>query len=72
MERLVEIKNLSKSYGEDPVLKDLSLSIPSGNIFGLIGPNGAGKSTLIGILTGLLDYTEGDIYVNGLLLNEKE
>lgn len=71
MTRLVEIKNLNKSYDKDPVLKDLTLSIPAGSIFGLIGPNGAGKSTLIGILTGLLDYHQGEIYVNGLLLNEE-
>ena len=71
MERTVEIKNLNKAYEKEPVLKDLSLSIPAGNIFGLIGPNGAGKSTLIGILTGLLDYKKGEIYVNGLLLNEE-
>lgn len=69
MERALIIKNLTKSYGRKPVLKQLALEVPAGNIFGLIGPNGAGKSTLIGILTGLLQYDEGEIFVNNLELN---
>lgn len=69
MERALIIKNLSKSYDKTPVLKDLDLEVPGGSIFGLIGPNGAGKSTLIGILTGLLDYNEGEITINNLELN---
>lgn len=70
MERAIDISGLQKSYGQTAVLKDFTLSVPAGNIFGLIGPNGAGKSTLIGILTGLLDYDEGQILINGLELNE--
>jgi ABC-2 type transport system ATP-binding protein len=66
MERALVIGQLVKAYDKDPVLKSLDLEIPSGTIFGLIGPNGAGKSTLIGILTGLLDYDEGRIEINGL------
>lgn len=71
MKQAITIKQLQKSYGDTAVLDDFSLSVPSGNIFGLIGPNGAGKSTLIAILTGLLNYDEGDIFINGLELNEK-
>lgn len=70
MKRAIQIKHLDKAYGDTKVLNDFSLSVPSGNIFGLIGPNGAGKSTLIGILTGLLDYDGGEIFINGLELNE--
>lgn len=70
MERAIQIKHLDKAYGDTNVLNDFSLSVPSGNIFGLIGPNGAGKSTLIGILTGLLNYDGGEIFINGLELNE--
>lgn len=66
MERAVEIKQLKKSYDSKKVLDEFSLSIPEGHIFGLIGPNGAGKSTLIGILTGLLNFEEGDVLINGL------
>ncbi len=50
-------------------MTNLALDVPSGTIFGLIGPNGAGKSTLIGILTGILTYNEGQIFMNGLELN---
>ena len=71
MRSAIEIKHLSKTYESKEVLSDLMLEVPTGNIFGLIGPNGAGKSTLIGILTGLLDYSKGEILINGLLLNEK-
>jgi ABC-2 type transport system ATP-binding protein len=66
MERALIIQKLTKSYDKEPVLKELDLEVPAGTIFGLIGPNGAGKSTLIGILTGLLDYTEGSIFINNL------
>lgn len=66
MSRAIEIKNLSKTYESKRVLEDLQLTVPTGNIFGLIGPNGAGKSTLIGILTGLLDFDEGHIFIKGL------
>lgn len=69
MERALTIQNLLKSYDKEPVLQDLNLNVPPGNIFGLIGPNGAGKSTLIGILTGLLDYDAGEIIINDLELN---
>lgn len=71
MKQAIEISHLDKSYGSKMVLSDFSLSVPSGNIFGLIGPNGAGKSTLIGILTGLLDYNQGEILINGLSLTEE-
>ncbi len=71
MSQAIQISGLQKSYGNTPVLTDFELSVPEGNIFGLIGPNGAGKSTLIGILTGLLDYDEGDIIINGRELNEQ-
>ena len=73
MKQAVEITDLRKSFGAKEVLKGISLSIPEGETFGLIGPNGAGKSTLIGILTGLLDYQEGSIVIDGLpLLEENE
>jgi ABC-2 type transport system ATP-binding protein len=66
MERALVINNLTKSYGREPVIKELELEVPPGTIFGLIGPNGAGKSTLIGILTGILPFDSGQIIINGL------
>lgn len=70
MNRAIEIRHLSKTFESKEVLADLKLAVPKGNIFGLIGPNGAGKSTLIGILTGLLDFSRGEIFINGLEFNE--
>lgn len=69
MERALIIEKLTKAYDKEPVLTELDLEVPTGTIFGLIGPNGAGKSTLIGILTGLLDYNQGSIVINGLSYN---
>lgn len=71
MEPAIEITGLRKAYNSKVVLEALSLAVPAGTIFGLIGPNGAGKSTLIGILTGLLDFNEGQILINGLDFTEE-
>ncbi len=57
----IEIKNLSKSYGDTLVLDNLNLTISKGSIFGLLGPNGAGKSTLVGILNNILKKDSGQI-----------
>ena len=62
---LVEIKNLSKSYGNKHVLKDVNINIESGKIIGLLGKNGAGKTTLIKLINDLLTPTEGQILVKG-------
>ncbi len=53
----ISMKEISKSFGQKEVLKNLSLTILSGEIFGLLGPSGAGKTTLIKLLTGQLSYT---------------
>jgi len=58
---LIAIKNLTKSFTEEPLFSDLNLDINSGDKIGLIGPNGAGKSTLIKILLGEEDPTSGKI-----------
>jgi len=47
MEKIIEIKKISRTFGEFKALNDVSLDIEKGTIFGLLGPNGAGKSTLI-------------------------
>ncbi len=61
----VEIKDLNKSYGKFPVLKNISLEVPQGCIYGLIGPNGAGKTTLIKAMVGALKLDSGTISVLG-------
>ena len=63
--KLLEIKNLSKSYGDKKVLKDINLVIEPGKIIGLLGKNGTGKSTLIKLINDLLTPSEGEILING-------
>lgn len=63
--KLLEIKNLSKSYGNNKVLKNINLTIESGKIIGLLGKNGVGKSTLIKLINDLLVPSSGEILVNG-------
>ena len=65
METLLEVKNLSKSYGNNLAVNNLSFDVYTGEILGLLGPNGAGKSTTITILSGLLSYNSGEIYFLG-------
>ncbi len=62
---IIEVKGLSKKYGQSEVLKDICFDIRKGEIFGLFGPNGAGKSTFISIMATLVRPTAGDIFVNG-------
>lgn len=60
---MVSIQHISKSFGSQKVLNDVSLEIPAGQIVGLLGPNGAGKSTLMKILIGLWSADSGKISV---------
>lgn len=62
----IEVKNISKKYGEVEALRDISFSVNNGEIFGLIGPDGAGKTTLFRILTTLIRANSGSAKVDGL------
>jgi ABC-2 type transport system ATP-binding protein len=66
MEPIIEIRSLSKNYGEFSALMDVSLSIEKGIIFGLLGPNGAGKSTLIKVLSCQSRPSSGHACISGL------
>jgi len=61
----ISIKNISKTYGKQKALDDVSLEIKSGEIVGLLGPNGAGKSTLMKIISCYIPQTEGQVEVMG-------
>ncbi|MCX6736384.1 MAG: metal ABC transporter ATP-binding protein [Candidatus Parcubacteria bacterium] len=63
--KIVEISDVSFSYGKEEVLKDISLDIHQGDYLGLVGPNGAGKTTLLKIMLGLLSPTKGEIKLFG-------
>lgn len=65
MNKIIEIKNLTKYYGKTLGIKNLSLSLEEGEVFGFIGPNGAGKSTTIRSIMNLINKTEGEVYING-------
>lgn len=63
---LLEVNHVSKSYGANRVLDDVTFSIPKGKIVGLLGPNGSGKTTLIKLINDLLKEDSGTIKVEGL------
>ncbi len=62
---LLRVDNICKSYSNHQALRNVSLSIPEGSIFGLLGPNGAGKTTLIRIITRIIEQDSGEAYLNG-------
>ncbi len=70
-ETIIEVKKLTKKYGDLKAVNDVNLAIQKGEIFGLLGPNGAGKTTMISMITGLLKPTSGSIMVDGLDLLTK-
>ena len=66
MSNILEVRNYTQSYGGDiKACDDVSLTVESGDIFGFIGHNGAGKSTTIRAIVGVLDFTEGEILIDG-------
>lgn len=67
---MIEIKNLTKKYGNFTALNNVSLSINDNECFTLLGFNGAGKTTLINVLTTLLNFDSGEVIINGFNLKE--
>lgn len=71
MEAII-VKKLNKSYGQKPVIKDLSFSVFQGEIVGLLGANGAGKSTTINILSTILKHDSRNVLIGGFdLMKDK-
>ncbi|MBQ6321210.1 ABC transporter ATP-binding protein [Candidatus Saccharibacteria bacterium] len=68
---MIEIKHVTKKYGDKKALDDVSIEIKDGEIFGFIGHNGAGKTTLIKAMVGIHEFDEGEILINGKSIAEK-
>lgn len=62
---MLEVHNLYKDFGGLRAIKDVTITIPEGEIIGLIGPNGSGKSTLLNVVSGIMPPTSGQIHFNG-------
>ncbi|NQX69320.1 ABC transporter ATP-binding protein [Paenibacillus alba] len=62
---MIEVRHVSKSYGNNPVVDDVSIRISKGKVTSFIGPNGAGKSTLISMISRLLSIDSGEILIDG-------
>ena len=62
---MVEIKHLTKKYGDNVAVNDLNITLEPGNIYGFLGPNGAGKSTTMNMITGYIGATSGEVIING-------
>ncbi len=68
---MIEIRNLSKTFGTVQAVKDVTLTISKGEIFGILGENGAGKTTTLRMMATMLKPTEGTVIVNGIDIREK-
>ena len=68
---VLEIKNVSKSFGRKKVIDDINLQVKEGEIYGFVGPNGAGKTTTIKMILGLLSIDKGNITINGYDIEKK-
>ena len=62
---MIEVKHLTKRYGNHVAVNDLNFTIDKGKVYGFLGPNGAGKSTTMNIITGCLGATEGEVFIDG-------
>ena len=68
---MIEIKNVTKKYGNKKAVDDVSFTVNDGDIFAFIGHNGAGKTTLIKSIVGIHDFDEGEILINGMSIKDK-
>jgi ABC-2 type transport system ATP-binding protein len=68
---MIELKDLTKKYGDFEAVNELNLSVKKGEVFGFIGPNGAGKTTTIKIMGGILEPTTGTVTIAGISMQEE-
>ena len=69
--KMLKIEHLTKKYGDKTAVKDITIHINAGEIYGFIGHNGAGKTTTLKSVVGILDFEEGDILIDGESIKEK-
>lgn len=69
--KMLKIEHLTKKYGDKTAVKDITIHIDAGEIYGFIGHNGAGKTTTLKSVVGILDFEEGDILIDGESIKEK-
>lgn len=67
---MIELKNLTKKYGDFKAVNNLNLSVHKGEVFGFIGPNGAGKTTTIKMMSGILEPTRGTVSIAGINMRD--
>ncbi|QAS52545.1 ABC transporter ATP-binding protein [Halobacillus litoralis] len=69
-EPVMQLKQVKKTIGKNPIIKGLDFNIYSGEVFGFLGPNGAGKTTTIRMMVGLMKMTDGDVIIKGHSVND--
>ena len=67
---ILKVENLSHRYSVQWAIRDINFEITKNGIYGLLGSNGAGKSTTMNIMCGVLNQTEGEVFINGINLRE--
>lgn len=72
MESYIKFENISKSFKQEQVLKDVNFELEKGKIYGFVGRNGSGKTVIFKLLTGLLRPTEGNIYINKMNMTKSK
>ena len=68
---MIEIRHLTKKYGDNEAVKDLNLTLEPGHVYGFLGPNGAGKTTTMNMITGYIGATAGEVLINGHDINKE-
>ncbi len=68
---MIELKHLTKKYGDNLAVNDLNLTLEPGHVYGFLGPNGAGKSTTLNMITGYIGATSGEVIIEGHDINKE-